>query len=112
MAGGRQGREYQAGTIKVPGKTNTQTNMETNRETAMSTTHAVEAPTAARSADGFRTRPLAPAIGAEIIGVDLSRPMSDELFAKVLETWHQSLVILFRDQDLTEDEQVRFGERF
>jgi taurine dioxygenase len=78
----------------------------------MSTTHATEAPTAARSADGFRTRPLAPAIGAEIIGVDLSRPMSDELFAKVLETWHQNLVILFRDQDLTEDEQVRFGERF
>jgi taurine dioxygenase len=78
----------------------------------MSTTHAVETPTATRSADGFRTRPLAPAIGAEIIGVDLSRPMSDDLFAKVLETWHQSLVILFRDQDLTEDEQVRFGERF
>ncbi len=78
----------------------------------MSTTHAVETPTATRSADGFRTRPLAPAIGAEIIGVDLSRPMSDDLFAKVLETWHQNLVILFRDQDLTEDEQVRFGERF
>ncbi|HUD87950.1 MAG TPA: TauD/TfdA family dioxygenase [Xanthobacteraceae bacterium] len=78
----------------------------------MSTTHAVEAATATRSADGFRTRPLAPAIGAEIIGVDLSRPMSDDLFAKVLDTWHQNLVILFRDQDLTEDEQVRFGERF
>jgi taurine dioxygenase len=78
----------------------------------MSTTHAVEAPTATHSADGFRTRPLAPAIGAEIIGVDLSRPMSDELFAKVLDTWHQNLVILFRDQDLTEDDQVRFGERF
>lgn len=59
-----------------------------------------------------RTRPLSPAIGAEIIGVDLSKPMSDELFAKILDMWHQSLVILLRDQELTEDDQVRFGERF
>src|SRR6476620_11641433 len=55
---------------------------------------------------------LAPAIGAEITGVDLSEPMSDQVFAKILDTWHQSLVILFRDQHLTEDDQVRFGERF
>jgi taurine dioxygenase len=60
----------------------------------------------------LRTRALAPAIGAEIIGVDLSRPMSDEVFAEVLDCWHQNLVILFRDQHLTEDDQVRFGERF
>ena len=38
--------------------------------------------------------------------------MSDELFARVLEIWHQNLVILLRDQHLTEDDQVRFGERF
>jgi taurine dioxygenase len=55
---------------------------------------------------------LAPSIGAEIIGVDLSKPMSEELFAKVLDTWHRNNVILFRDQHLTEDDQVRFGERF
>lgn len=42
----------------------------------------------------------------------LSKPMSDEVLAKVLDTWHQNLVILFRDQHLTEDDQVRFGERF
>jgi taurine dioxygenase len=60
----------------------------------------------------LRTRALAPAIGAEIIGVDLSRPMSDEVFAEVLDCWHHNLVILFRDQHLTEDDQVRFGERF
>jgi taurine dioxygenase len=60
----------------------------------------------------LRTRALAPAIGAEIIGVDLSRPMNDEVFAEVLDCWHQNLVILFRDQRLTEDDQVRFGERF
>jgi taurine dioxygenase len=56
-------------------------------------------------------RPLAPAIGAEIIGVDLSQPMSDALFAKIRNVWHENLVILLRGQDLTEDDQVRFGQR-
>jgi taurine dioxygenase len=62
--------------------------------------------------ENFHTRPLSPAIGAEVIGVDLSKPLNDELFAKILSVWHQSLVILVRDQHLTEDDQVRFGERF
>ena len=78
----------------------------------MSTTQTFKATSSRQPVSDFRTRPLTPAIGAEIIGVDLSQPMSDETFAKVLETWHQNLVILFRDQDLTEDDQVRFGERF
>jgi taurine dioxygenase len=63
-------------------------------------------------AGDIRTRALSPAIGAEIIGVDLSKPITDELFARIREFWHQSLVILLRDQHLTEDDQVRFGERF
>jgi taurine dioxygenase len=75
-------------------------------------THALEVPASRQSAAEFRTRPLAPAIGAEIIGVDLSQPISDEIFAKVLDAWHQNNVILLRDQHLTEDDQVRFGERF
>ena len=33
-----------------------------------------------RQTSEIRTRALAPAIGAEIIGVDLSEPMSDEVF--------------------------------
>ena len=60
----------------------------------------------------LRTRALVPAIGAEIIGVDLSEPMSDAVFAAVLDCWHRHNVILFRDQHLSEDDQVRFGERF
>ena len=75
----------------------------------MSSAHLSPAPpdTAA-----FRTRPLAPEIGAEILGIDLSRPMSDELFALVQDVWHRSGVILLRDQHISEDEQVRFAERF
>jgi taurine dioxygenase len=78
----------------------------------MSATHMPEASTLRPSSDGFYARRLAPSIGAEIMGVDLSKPMNDEVFAQVLDTWHQNLVILFRDQHLTEDDQVRFGKRF
>ena len=78
----------------------------------MSTMQMPEASTLRPSSDGFYARRLTPTIGADIMGVDLSKPMNDEVFAKVLDTWHQSLVILFRDQHLTEDDQVRFGQRF
>jgi taurine dioxygenase len=73
---------------------------------------AVAATSPSRAAAEFSTRALAAAIGAEIIGVDLSQPISEPIFAKVLDAWHQNLVILFRDQHLDEDAQVRFGERF
>jgi taurine dioxygenase len=73
---------------------------------------AAQTATSQARADDIRTRPLTPAIGAEIIGVDLSQPMSDASFATVLAAWYQSLVILLRDQHLTEDDQVRFAERF
>jgi taurine dioxygenase len=51
-------------------------------------------------------------LGAEIMGVDLSKPMGDTLFASILDCWHANIVILLRDQHLTEDDQVRFAERF
>ncbi len=60
----------------------------------------------------LQIRPLSPAIGAEIVGVDLSKPLDDATFAEILQAWHRNLVILFRDQHLTEDDQVRFGEKF
>jgi taurine dioxygenase len=64
-----------------------------------------------RSAD-FAVRPLSPALGAEILGVDLREPIDDALKRKFLDTWHQHLVILLRNQTLDEDTQVRFAETF
>jgi taurine dioxygenase len=78
----------------------------------MSTAAVFATSTSTRASDKFQVRPLAPTVGAEIMGVDLSKPLSDEVFAKVLDTWHEKLVILLRDQHLTEDDQFRFGERF
>jgi taurine dioxygenase len=55
---------------------------------------------------------LSPALGAEIRGVDASRPIASEDFAQIENAWHEHLVILLRGQDLDEDTQVRFAERF
>lgn len=57
-------------------------------------------------------RQLSPALGAEIMGVDLRNPISNELKQKFLDVWHQHLVILLRNQTLDEDAQVRFAETF
>jgi taurine dioxygenase len=60
----------------------------------------------------FTVRQLSPALGAEILGVDLRDPIDDALKQKFLDVWHQHLVILLRDQTLDEDTQVRFAETF
>jgi taurine dioxygenase len=60
----------------------------------------------------LHTRALSASLGAEIIGVDLSRRMDDRFTTQVLEIWHQSLVVLVRDQHLSEEDQVRFAECF
>ena len=78
----------------------------------MQTAGQIPASDVRRPADTMQTRPLSPALGAEIMGVDLSEPISDELFAKIQDCWHQHLVVLFRDQHLSEADQVRFAERF
>ena len=49
-------------------------------------------------------KPLSPALGAEIVGIDLREEPSAHTVAAILDAWHQHLVIVFRDQKLTEDE--------
>src|SRR5258705_6897125 len=56
--------------------------------------------------------PLSAALGAEIRGVDASRPIDDGTFARILQAWHQHLVMLLRGQRLDEEEQVAFAQRF
>ena len=56
--------------------------------------------------------PLSSALGVEIRGVDASRSISREDFARIENAWHAHLVILLRGQDLDEEAQVRFAERF
>jgi taurine dioxygenase len=57
-------------------------------------------------------RKLTPHIGAEIHGIDLSRPLDDAGFAAVHGALMDHSVIFFRDQDITVDQQKEFGRRF
>ncbi len=60
----------------------------------------------------FVVRPLSPALGAEIVGIDLGKEIDDLTVAQIRDAWHQNLVILLRDQKLSEEDEVRFAEKF
>ncbi len=78
----------------------------------MQTTTQTVAADVRQPAQQLRTRPLSPALGAEILNVDLSEPVTDALFESIRDCWHDNIVVLFRDQHLSEADQVRFAERF
>jgi taurine dioxygenase len=61
---------------------------------------------------GFTVRPLHPLIGAEIGGVDLSRELDAGTLARIRQAWSDHSVLLFRDQDLSEEAQLRFAAHF
>ncbi|MEE8334019.1 MAG: TauD/TfdA family dioxygenase [Alphaproteobacteria bacterium] len=56
--------------------------------------------------------PLSPAIGVEIGGVDLSRPVDDATGAGIRAAWAENSMILLRGQDLSPDDQTRFAQLF
>jgi len=51
-------------------------------------------------------------IAAEIRGVDLSRPLDADTLRQVKDAWYENIVLVFRDQDLSEDAQRRFASYF
>jgi taurine dioxygenase len=55
--------------------------------------------------------PVAGAIGAEIDGVDLSRPLDDIAVAAIWDALTRHKVIFFRDQHLDDDTHVAFARR-
>ena len=57
-------------------------------------------------------RPLSASVGAEIFGVDLAQELSQETFAEIHQAFLDHLVVFFRDQDLTVDQQISFARRF
>ena len=57
-------------------------------------------------------RPLSGALGAEVSGVDLSKPVSGEIFAEILSAFHAHLVLFFRAQTLTREHLKVFTARF
>jgi taurine dioxygenase len=55
---------------------------------------------------------LTPIIGAEVGGVDLSKPLNDEQLAEVRRAFLENHVLVFRDQHLSVDQHKAFGRLF
>jgi len=56
--------------------------------------------------------PVHPLLGAEVGGVDLTRPLDDATFARIAAAFDEHSVLVFRDQTLTDAQQMAFSERF
>ncbi len=57
-------------------------------------------------------RPFETAIGAEVLGFDMSKPMDGATFRAIDDAWNRYSVLVFRDQKMTEEEHIRFSKRF
>ena len=63
---------------------------------------------ARRTHERIGIRPASGALGAEIIGIDLSRPLDEDIFAEIHQAFHDHLVIFFRNQTIDPADQVAF----
>jgi taurine dioxygenase len=57
-------------------------------------------------------RRLSYALGAEISGVDLSKPVDTKTVDRIRDAWHERLVLLFRDQRITPEQHIAFSRHF
>jgi alpha-ketoglutarate-dependent 2,4-dichlorophenoxyacetate dioxygenase len=59
----------------------------------------------------LRTRPLQSGFGVEILGVDVRR-LDEATFAEIVEAFEEHSVLLFRGQEIGDEEQIAFSRRF
>ena len=64
------------------------------------------------SAASFVIQMSSPALGAEVRGLDLSRPLSEAAFARIHQAHLDHHVLVFRNQRITPAEQIAFSRRF
>jgi alpha-ketoglutarate-dependent 2,4-dichlorophenoxyacetate dioxygenase len=57
-------------------------------------------------------RPVHPCLGAEIGGVDLTRALSAAAFAAIEAALNRYAVLIFRDQPLSDEQQIAFSRNF
>jgi taurine dioxygenase len=60
----------------------------------------------------FTVRPIAGALGAELLGVDLAAELPDSTIAAIRQSLLDHCVIFFRDQDVAPDRFLGFARRF
>lgn len=52
------------------------------------------------------------ALGARITGADLAAPLDQDALAAIREAWHQRLVLVFPDQNIDDNDLIRFTRHF
>ena len=60
----------------------------------------------------IKVTPLSPACGAQISGVDLTRPLTEPEVRAIKDAWAKHLVLVFRGQTLAQEDQLRFASYF
>ena len=62
---------------------------------------------------GLVVEPVSPVLGADVYGIDLSRPLDDATFGRVHQAFLDHGVLFFRDQvRLSESDQISLARRF
>ena len=69
-------------------------------------------PVADRHYRHIQVRPIAGALGAEVSGIDASRPLAADVVAEIRRAWLEHLVIFMRDQQLTPHALVELARAF
>ncbi len=57
-------------------------------------------------------RPLHPALGAELHGVDMARPLDARMFGAIHDAWMDHLVVVFPRQRISDEQHVAFTRFF
>ena len=60
----------------------------------------------------IQIKPSGAALGAEVVGADLTKPLDDAAFAQIRDAFYQHEVLYFRGQALSDEDQIRFSARF
>ena len=68
--------------------------------------------TAEEETMAITVKPRHPALGAEIRGVDMKKPLDAETVKQVHDAWMKHLVVVFPDQQITDQEHVAFTRNF
>ncbi len=55
---------------------------------------------------------LSPALGAEVVGIDLAQPLDAATVTRVRAAFQEHHLLCFRDQRLTDDELMAFSLQF
>lgn len=60
----------------------------------------------------FTVTPASPSVGAIIDGLDLREPLDEGTVGDLLDAFHAHIALVFRDQDLSQEQQIRFACHF